>query len=147
MANRTKFTDQAREKFLEALSITANVREAAEAAGISRRTAYDHRDADEEFRKEWDEVINDAVDRLEREAWRRAAEGWEEPVYYQGQPVGTVTKYSDRMLELLLKANRDKYSDKQKLEHSGEGGGPIPVQFVAPEQYKDPQEWASSQDE
>jgi hypothetical protein len=43
-------------------------------------------------------------DALEREAWRRAVEGFDEPVHYQGEVVGYVKKYSDRMLELLLKA-------------------------------------------
>lgn len=119
MANRTKFTHRVRGTFLETLSQTANVREAAEAAGLSRRTAYDHWEADPAFAAARDEVIGDAVDRLEREAFRRAVEGWDEPVYYQGQQVGSVRKYSDRMLELLLKANRDKYKD-----HSRHAVGP-----------------------
>jgi hypothetical protein len=40
---------------------------------------------------------------LEAEARRRAVQGWDEPVFHQGRKVGTIRKYSDRMLEILLK--------------------------------------------
>jgi hypothetical protein len=40
----------------------------------------------------WDEAVEVATDALEREAWRRAVEGFDEP----GEVVGYVKKYSDR---------------------------------------------------
>ena len=67
---------------------------------------------DPDFALAWDEAVNIAADALEREAWRRAVEGFEEPVHYRGEVVGYVKKYSDRMLELLLKAHRpEKYRE------------------------------------
>ena len=126
MANRTSFTDRARKKFLKHLRETANVSRSAKAAGISRRTAYDHRRDDADFAAEWDDAVEEATDALEEEARRRALEGWGEPVYHKGEVCGAVQKYSDRMLELLLKAHRpDKFKERVANEHTGSGGGPV----------------------
>lgn len=57
----------------------------------------------------------------EDELFRRAVEGTEEPVYHLGKQVDTVRKYSDRLLELLLKSNDpEKYSDKHQVAVSGQ---------------------------
>lgn len=43
---------------------------------------------------------------LEMEAFRRAVEGVGEDRFFRGDVVGTVTRYSDRLLMFLLKARR-----------------------------------------
>ena len=64
-----------------------------------------------------------AVARLqaaEDEAFRRAVEGTEEPVYHKGAICGHVRRYSDSLLTLLLKAgDPDKYADRSKVTHQG----------------------------
>ena len=75
-----------RAAFLAALRECGVVRDACEAAGIGRRTAYDLRDADPTFAAAWDDALQDGIDLLEREAVRRARVGVKEPVIYQGQP-------------------------------------------------------------
>lgn len=113
---RTGLTSRAREQFIEVLSVTANVSEAARAVGFSRTALYVLRNSDPEFAAAWDEAVQVATDALEREAWRRAVEGWEEPVFYQGSEVGAVRKYSDKMLELLLRAHRpERYRDETAI--------------------------------
>lgn len=92
--------------FVEALKIAGNVSEACELSGAARTTVYRHRESDPDFAKAWDEACDIAWDRLEREAYRRAAEGWDEPVYQGGKLVGHVRKFSDRMLEITLRAKR-----------------------------------------
>ena len=117
---RTARTDRAREKFLAVLRETCNVSEAARAAAIGRRTAYEWRDADETFAADWDDAEQEAADKLEREAWRRAVEGVDKPVTHQGVITATYKEYSDRMLEILLKGHRpEKFTDRLKAEHSG----------------------------
>lgn len=111
--------------FLEVLGKTANVTEAARSAGIGRMTAYDWRSADEAFAKAWDDALEVSVDALEAEARRRAVEGWEEPVFQGGKDVGTIRRYSDRMLEILLKGHRPKFRENQRIEVSGPNGGPV----------------------
>ena len=126
MAGRTSWTVHARERFLETLRTTCNVTASAEAAGISRSRAYEIRSTDKEFAAEWLEAEEMATDALVAEARRRGVEGVDEPVYYLGQQVGKVRKYSDRMLEILLKAHRpDQFKERIANEHSGLKGGPI----------------------
>ena len=75
------------------------------------------RDKSDTFAKEWDAAIEVATDTLEMEARRRASLGVEEPVYYQGQIVGYVRKYSDVLLMFLLKAQRpERFRDNHKID-------------------------------
>lgn len=118
---RTVRTDRARETFIETLRGSCNVSESARAAGIGRRTAYEWREADEEFAAAWKDAEDEAADKLEREAWRRAVEGTDKPISFQGVITATYKEYSDKMLEILLKAHRpEKFTDRSKVEHSGE---------------------------
>jgi len=107
------WTDQQRAAFLARFAETGNVSDAARWAAVSRSSVYALRLADEEFARRWAEAQDQAIDGLEMEARRRAVEGVEQPVLYAGKPVHddegdpiTVRHYSDRLLELLLKARR-----------------------------------------
>lgn len=112
--------------FLEALKIAGNVTEACTLAGVGRATVYRWRDEDPAFKADWEAACDFAWDGLEREAYRRAREGWEEPVYQGGELVGHVRKFSDTMLVTMLKAKRAKeFRDNHAVEHTGPGGGPI----------------------
>lgn len=118
MSGRTIRTDRARDAFLAVLRETCNVAESCRAANIGRTAAYDWRAADAEFAAAWSEAEEEAADRLEREAWRRAVEGTDKPVTFQGAITATYKEYSDRMLEILLKAHRpEKFTDRSKIEH------------------------------
>lgn len=106
-------------KFLEKLRETCSVRIACTEAQVVRSVAYEWREKDPHFAKLWDIAVEEATDELEREARRRAVEGWEEPVYTRdGAMCGTIRRYSDKMLELLLKAYRPtKFRDRVQVEH------------------------------
>ena len=71
--------------FLAALARGSSVVESAAAAGISTTTAYTLRKADADFAEAWRIALEDSADVLETEARRRAIDGIEEPVVYQGQ--------------------------------------------------------------
>ena len=115
---QTVRTDDAREAFLSTLTAACNVTAACKAAGIGRQTAYQWRKEDEAFALAWAEALEEAVDALEKEAWRRAAEGVEKPIVYQGVVTGTYREYSDRMMEILLKAHRpEKYIERLRTEN------------------------------
>lgn len=148
----TPYTVNWKPLFLEALRNIPVIRHACEAAGINRSTAWRARETDEEFAQAWDEAMEDGVDRAEREALKRAVDGWDEPVIDKGrlayayrrvvneetgtesyepvldangQPVPlTVKKRSDQLLQFVLKGRRRSvYGDKQEI--TGAGGGPI----------------------
>jgi hypothetical protein len=61
--------------FLAALEQTGSVTEAAAAAQISRRAAYNARSDHPAFGKQWDEALDVSADALEDEARRRAFAG------------------------------------------------------------------------
>lgn len=111
---------------MSALAETGNVTLAASAAGVNRATPYRWRQDDPDFARAWEDAMEAAADKLEQEAWRRAVEGVEEPVYRGGKLVGTVRKYSDTLLIFLLKGARPhKYQDRVVQQHVGAGGGPV----------------------
>lgn len=117
MANNTILTHEKRSQFLALLAEYGNVTRAAEESGLGRVYLYQARKHDPDFAAEWDDASKVGAARLEDEARKRAAEGWDEPVWYQGVQCGTVRKYSDTLLICLLKAHHpDKYADRQKTD-------------------------------
>ena len=99
--------------FIAALAEQGVVARACESAGIGRVTAYDHRKVCSRFAADWANALETFTDTLEAEAVRRARDGWNEPVYYQGEVCGAVQKFSDTLLQMVLRANRpDKYREK-----------------------------------
>lgn len=115
------------ESFLRALSETANVKQACEASGIARQTAYETRARYKAFRSAWEKAEQCATKTvLEPEAVRRAVEGVQKPIYYKGKRVGRVREYSDTLLIFLLKAHDpERYKDRSAHELTGKDGGPI----------------------
>ena len=106
--------------FIELLRETGNVTLAAQHVGQSRNQAYHVRRHSEDFAAQWDEALGEGIDLLEAEAWRRAVTGVDKPVFYKGEVVGSITKYSDRLLMFLLRAHRPQvFRDGGKVKHTG----------------------------
>lgn len=107
------FDDEKKKAFLSSLSEFPSVSIAARAVGISLTTIYKHRYKDADFASAWDIAIDIGFNILESEAIRRAVLGVKEPVYYKGDVVGEITKYSDSLLMFLLKGRRrEVYGEK-----------------------------------
>ena len=69
-----------------------------------------------DFAYEWDDLRQALVDKLQTAAIKRAVDGVKEPVYYKGEKIGSVKKYSDPLLMFLMKAHApDLYGDKRTL--------------------------------
>ncbi|MBN2326733.1 MAG: hypothetical protein JXR73_06230 [Candidatus Omnitrophica bacterium] len=106
--------------FIKVMQDCGIVSIAAKAAGISRQTAYNHRHTDSDFATQWDDAIRQASEVLEFEARRRAFEGVLEPVYYRGEVVGQVRKYSDTLIIFLLKGLKpNMYRDNFSVDING----------------------------
>lgn len=93
--------DERKQKFLEVLAETHNVRAACKAAGISRTTAYTWREQDEQFMLDWENALDDAVEDLLGALHERAKDK------------------SDLAAFFLVKGRRPEYRDSYKVEHSG----------------------------
>jgi len=100
-------------KFFTALENGHPVRSACAASGYSRSCVYRWRQEDEAFDKLWRRALFIAGDLLEEEADRRGRDGYDEPVYFQGEERGAKRKYSDALLLARLKAVRpDDYRER-----------------------------------
>lgn len=117
-------TDERKAVFLSELSKHGIVSAAARVAsphahGTCAPSFYILRRNEPEFAAAWDDAIEQATGSVELELHRRAVEGYEEPVYQKGELVGTVTKYSDRLLEIRAKALMpNKYIERRAVELS-----------------------------
>lgn len=110
-----------RPKFLDELRRTGNVSAAAEVAGIDRSTAYRSRENSQRFTADWEEALEEACDALELEARRRAVDGVDHPVIYEGEITDTYKRYSDTLLIFLLKAHRpEKFRERMDITTMGE---------------------------
>lgn len=112
-----KISEQVKKDFIKALADCGNVTKAAETVGVPSRTLYSHRYKDEEFAEAWDFALDEANDRLEYEAWRRAVQGVDRPIYQKGELIGHERTYSDRLLERLLEATKpEKYRHRTEAK-------------------------------
>lgn len=133
---------EAKALFVASLCKDPNVSLACDEAKISRKTAYQWRDDDEEFAKDWDSSIERAKDIVRSAIFQRAAYGWKEialsmnrVVYYYTPVIDPDTgeqKYDDKGRPIMqrgdvvyihkwdtalqlgwAKANLPEYKDKQ----------------------------------
>jgi hypothetical protein len=117
-------TEQRKQTFLDELARRGIVTDAAIAAGVDRKTPYLWHAKDEQFAAAWVDALEQATDAMEAEAFRRAVEGIDKPVFQGGRKVGSIREYSDTLLVHMLKANRpSKY--RERFELTGANGGPI----------------------
>lgn len=121
----SKFTAERVRAFLSTLADTAQVGKAAETIGITRMCAYNWRNRHDAFKKAWDEALAVGISRLEDEGVKRGVDGWLEPVFYQGEEVGYVRKFSDTLLTFMLSAHKPERYGKNRTELSGPDGAPL----------------------
>lgn len=92
------FTPDLKLRFLDELSRHGNVRVAAARCGVSRSGAYFARHRDAIFADAWRAALVLGRDRVVEELGVRAIDGWEEPMFYRGQQVGTRRRFDSRLL-------------------------------------------------
>lgn len=119
-----KVTVEALGKYLERLTEHGNRTRAALEAGLSYQSVYSVRDIDQDFKDLEQEAYAIYCSKIEAEIHRRAVEGWDEPVFSPktGQQVGTIRKYSDRLMERHAMRHIKEYRDKVDVDHTVKGG-------------------------
>lgn len=141
--------------FLNAYAKTGNLTEAGKRARCHRTNHYDWI-KDEVYKAAFDLAEEEAVQKLEATVRRRAEEGHEELVMYQGQVVREPRRTetgelligrggkpvlskrpmtrkipSDVLAMFLLKAKRPTiYRDNASMEMAGKDGGPLQVEVI-----------------
>lgn len=110
--------------FLQHLKTSMNMAESARSVGVAYSAVMSLKQRDADFEAACDEALEEACDYLEAEMRRRAFQGVDEPVFYQGEEVGAVRKYSDSLAIFLMKGyRRRKFGDKQEI--TGKDGGAL----------------------
>jgi 20S proteasome alpha/beta subunit len=74
--------DNQKKRFIETLTLQGTVSHAAQAAGVSRMTAYRWRESDREFASQWDEAMETAVDAVENALYQKAVSGDTVPMIF-----------------------------------------------------------------
>lgn len=138
--------------FLDVYAKTGNMSEALKLSGISRADVVSRMRDDPEFAEVFNHAKEEATDALEGEARRRAYHGVARPIVQSGKIVyhldanGNVlcdelgapipvmnVEFSDKLLEVLLKANRpEKYRENIKVDHAVSGGVLMLTGKIAP---------------
>jgi hypothetical protein len=123
--------------FLAAYAEVGNITHAAEIAGLNRETHHKWMKVDPTYPERFKTADEQAVEKLEQEARRRAVTGVRRKKFTgKGEPViDPVTgeqyieeEYSDTLLIFLMKGARpEKYKDRVYNEHTGADGGPIQI--------------------
>lgn len=116
--------------FVKALGHHGNVSKALHAAQASRAWIYEKRERDIEFADAFERARRCGLEVLKDEAHRRAYEGVREPVFYQGEVVAHVQKYSDILLMFLIKQADPSYRERGTLELANESGRPFMFQMM-----------------
>lgn len=113
--------------FLQTLGETGcSVRQACKRSGINRMLADSLRVRVPAFQAAWDEVFEEVTDSLEEAGLKRAVDGVEEDVYFQGMKVGKKRVYSDSLLAMMLQGRRPGvYKQRSAQELTGKDGAPI----------------------
>lgn len=126
---KARLTTTARkDMFLASFAQHGIVTRACRDAEIDRSTVYQWKEHDAEFLVRYNNALEEARDAIREEIRRRAQDGWDEDVYQLGRYAGKVHKYSDTLLIFHAKMLMPEYRDKQQIEMSGPGGGPVIIE-------------------
>jgi hypothetical protein len=115
---------QAKREFLIALAkhgVAGTAAITAVDGKFTRTWYYLERTKDLVFDEAWDAACEIGTDGMEQEAWRRAVEGTERPVFQGGEEVGKIREFSDTLMIFLLKARRPK-TYRERLDVNVAGG-------------------------
>ena len=103
--------------FFATLKQCGNVSAACKAAGIDRKTSYNHKASDANFAQQWEDCLQEVADYLEEEADRRAMAGSDLLLIFRLKGLRP-ERYRERVV--LPPAELDKLIEQALAERSGE---------------------------
>lgn len=102
------FTLEKAKKVIEILQDGKGAANAARAVGVSRRTLYNWRDQNENFRQQWDDTQEGVTDEIEETAIEKALAG-------------------DTTLLIFLLKSRRRSIYRESMEHTGDAAAPLTI--------------------
>lgn len=119
---RIAFTEQVLVNILNHVVNYGIIAHACISQGVSYRQFGDLCKAFPALQALKDEAKDLYRDKVSRAVHNRAIDGWLEPVFYKGELIGYIRKFSDRMLELQAKRYIPAYRDKSAVDLNVAGG-------------------------
>lgn len=117
--------------FLRAFEESGTIIHAAEAVGINRQNHYQWLGKSELYREAFAESEKRAEDTILNRARELAIQGWEEPVFYQGEECGRMRRFSATLMMFLLKgAFPNKYAERQDVRALVSVASQLPAESV-----------------
>ena len=119
----SEISDTKKRRYLSAYVETGNHSASAAKAGVTCRTTLNWRKDEsienQRFLHAFEIAEKLRCDRIDDEIYRRAVNGWHEPVFYQGEQVGEKWRRSDVLLIFAAKAMMpEKYRERYEVEHN-----------------------------
>lgn len=114
-------------KFLTEYAKHCSIRMTVEKTKITAASHYYWMEHSSNYKAAYSSVKDMVADTLEDAAFERAVHGVDEPVFYKDEKIADVKKFSDTLTIFLLKGNKPEKYNKDRHEHSGPNGGPIPL--------------------
>lgn len=112
-------------KFILELERHGNATRALKVSRAARGWVYRWRQKDAEFHDAFEEARTCGSEILKDEAWRRAHDGVQQAVWYQGEGVGFVQKYSDTLLMFLIKQADPSFREHFLIDHGNANSRPF----------------------
>lgn len=123
-----RFDEEKQQEFLERVRTHGRLTAAAAEVGVSHDSVYRLRQADVVFAQEVRKAVEIAQDKIAKAAYDRAVHGVEEVQIQKGEvvrwPNGEpvfIKRYSDGLLQTLLKGHFPEYREKSEVTHSVNG--------------------------
>lgn len=104
-ARHDGWTPERQIAFIDALAQTACIEDACREVGMGVSSAYTLRQRCDAapFRNAWDAALQFGVKRLSDVAFSRAIYGVENPVFFQGEQIGTRRQFDERLTMFILR--------------------------------------------
>ena len=113
---RAPFTAERKAAYIESLEQDGEHTFARLAVGVCDGTVSNHRRDDAAFDQACEDAQHTYRKKFIDELVRRGVNGVEKPVFHNGEIVGHVTEYSDRLLMEHLKVIDQRYRDKLQID-------------------------------
>lgn len=113
------FNAERKKAYCEELKACGESALARQKVGVCGQTVCNHRKSDAAFLANELEAMELYRASIALEIGRRGMQGVQEPIYWQGNICGWVTKYSDQLLLAHAKRHIHEYRDKQTIAHEG----------------------------
>lgn len=111
-----KFTTARQQEFCKHLVETGDMTLACLRTGVHPSTVAHKKASVKEFAADCELALQEFRASIEDAIYGRAVRGWDEPVWHNGEQVGSVRRHSDRLLELLAKRHIPEYTPKLKVD-------------------------------